>query len=152
MGYIRHHAIICTSGDVKAANYAHSKASGLFPVVSGVLHSPTNRYATFLIPPDGSKEGWETSDAGDRAREEFKQWLKWQKSLGVYVDWAEIQYGDDEHETKIVSHSDEDSEDSEECVDAAKISAAAPAKWKNELRCGHVVYSDYLVKIGRAHV
>ena len=34
-------------------------------LVSAIHFSPSNSYASFVIFPDGSKEGWNTSDKGD---------------------------------------------------------------------------------------
>jgi hypothetical protein len=37
-----------------------------------------NSTRSFLVAPDGSKEGWEESDKGDQRREEFVEWLRGQ--------------------------------------------------------------------------
>ena len=109
MGYMRHHAIVVTSWNAETFAEAHAKAVTLFAqTVSPAIPSDINSYSTFLVGPDGSKEGWDEDVAGNLRRDEFIAWLKTQ----VYGDgssclaWAEIQYGDDELETKIVRDSD----------------------------------------------
>lgn len=112
MGYMRHHAIIMTSFDDVLIKEARDKANKLFSegMVSELLMSPVNGYCSFFIAPDGSKEGWNESDEGDDAREEFKTWLlsKRYEDNSSPIDWAEVQYGDEDRVTKIVTHSDED--------------------------------------------
>ena len=109
MGYIRHHAIVVTSWDENAINTAHEKADELFgEAVSDVVQSQWNGYRSFLIPPDGSNEGWTESDAGDIARERFKDFLR--SKAFVHEDgssplaWIEIMYGDEAGEVGIVAN------------------------------------------------
>lgn len=104
MGYMRHHSIIVTSRDADSAASAHAEACRTFAVVSPLLLSEVNGYHSFFVPPDGSKEGWPDSDAGDARRSRFIAWLA--ASVG-YLDWAEVQYGDEEGQTRIVADSDE---------------------------------------------
>lgn len=109
MGYMRHHAIIVT-GDMDYRPHefiaARERAKTLFgpTLVSPIIDSPINGYRSFLIAPDGSKEGWEESDRGDGARDQFKEWLRRER---IFLDWVEVQYGDDEGVAKIVAHSRE---------------------------------------------
>ena len=108
MGYMRHHAIIVTSYD-KHIKEARERAEEIFGIGIEIIYSQMNGYGSFFIPPDGSKEGWNESDEGDVRRKDFIKWLKSQKYSdgSSSIDWVEIQYGDDEGETKIISHSDE---------------------------------------------
>lgn len=93
MGHIRHHAIIFTSCIKEDVEKAHAEASAIFgSSVSGLSPEATNGYVTFLVGPDGSKEGWEESRYGDEKREKFKKWLL-ENDLGGRSH--EIQYGDD---------------------------------------------------------
>jgi len=111
MGYMRHHCIVVTSWNEKLLEEAHTVAKEFFQVtpnpgfpdkkISEITPSSINGYASFLIAPDGSKEGWNTSDKGNEARDNFIAWIKSKLS----IDWVEIQYGDDERETKITRHS-----------------------------------------------
>lgn len=111
MGYMRHHAFLVTTFDQGRAQAAHEKAMGIFgQLVSELNESIVNGYYSFAIFPDGSKEGWGTSDQGDEGRALFRNWLELQR----YEDysspydwvWVEVQYGDDNRETRIVADSD----------------------------------------------
>lgn len=73
MGYVRHNAIIVTGDSYPEAQKkfleVYVKAKELFgELVSPVIPSPTNGYQTFMIVPDGSKEGWDVSDEHDVKR------------------------------------------------------------------------------------
>lgn len=77
MGYIKHDAILVTSWNEELFKKAYSKAIIVFgALVSDIVDSQTNRYKTFMVAPDGSKEGWELSDAYDKKREEFVEYLE----------------------------------------------------------------------------
>lgn len=110
MGYIRHHAIVVTGTYENWIELAHNEAKGLGLHVSEIVDSELNGTRSILVAPDGSKEGWQESGTGDFLRDNFKEWLRsCRYSDGSSpLAWAEIQYGDDEGETKIVSHSDEE--------------------------------------------
>ncbi len=114
MGYMCHHAIIVTTSNQEGAKVAHEKAVEIFQApfghfkrtcpVSEILASPVNGYYTFLIPPDGSKEGWSDSDTGDERREQFIAWLnsqRYEDNSSPY-DWAEIQYGDGDRDNRML--------------------------------------------------
>lgn len=110
MGYIKHNALIVTGWDYSEIKDAHEKANVLFihhfrndlslpnvtqlitPIVSGLA----NEQYSFMIAPDGSKEGWGASDNSDNARTDF---IKWMKETGRYYDFVEVRFGgDDDHE------------------------------------------------------
>lgn len=95
MGYIAHHAIIVTSGFEADAIRAHKKAKSIGLLVTEVVEQKLNGYYSFLICPDGSKEGWPESKFGERWREE---WITWANSRRgkVFIDWALVRYGGDE--------------------------------------------------------
>lgn len=99
MGFMSHHAIIVTGCTVSLPT-AHKKAKKIFNdvgcirLVSNIITSPCNDYKSFFIAPDGSKEGWDTSELYDQKREKFISWLKQENSY----DWALIQYGNDADE------------------------------------------------------
>ncbi len=117
MGHIRHHAILVTSFDERGIKDAHQEAERIFaamedisPVsakleISPIIESPLNEYKTFFIPPDGSKEGWDTSDQGDRCRKEFVDWLNSRRfdDGSSYLDWAVVRYGDDDGNNALES-------------------------------------------------
>ena len=109
MGYMRHHAIVITTWDRESAENVAAYAKELGCTQSEMVESPVNGYFTLLIAPDGSKEGWNHSELGDTQRAELIQWLDAQRySDGSSpFDWVEVQYGDDDDATLVVSHSDE---------------------------------------------
>ena len=127
MGYERNHAIIvssCVDDDTFAL--AHAAASNIFGarMVSQPVSTIVNEQRSFLIGPDGSKEGWSDSAWGDRKRNEFVAWLESQryKDGSSPLKWVEVQYGDEELDTKIVRDSDAAKRDKE----SATPSDAAP--------------------------
>ena len=107
MGYMRHHAFVVTgsSGQETTTEEAHAEALRLDLNPTNIVACRVNGYCSFLIPPDGSKEGWEESDEGNAKRWAFFNWLV----AHCYEDgsspfqWAEIQYGDEEHDNRIVA-------------------------------------------------
>lgn len=106
MGYIRHHAIIVTSWKDEVIETAHDRAVATFGCgrVSEILDPKMNLYRTFLIGPDGSKEGWEESDLGDQQRDAFLESIKdFEHEDGSSpLAWVEVQYGDDDHQQRVV--------------------------------------------------
>jgi hypothetical protein len=104
MGYIKHHAIIVTSdSDI---DIAYHKAIECGNIVTNITDSHTNRYSTFVVIPDGSKEGWQTSIDHDYARNEFIEWLKQDSHEYGYnrFEWAELTYGSDDESADITNH------------------------------------------------
>ena len=102
MGYMKHHAIVVT-GSEDEIQEAHLMACKIFEGISELTPVAINGYQSFFIPPDGSKEGWEDSEMGDIHRNSFIDWLT---KRGGAVKWVEVQYGDDDKETKIIRDSD----------------------------------------------
>ena len=109
MGYMCHHAIIVISWDKGSIVAAHKKACEIFEnqnflgtisYITEITPEATNGYRSFLISPDGSKEGWETSDRGDIARNRFIQWLDSQKDN--YCEYAEVQFGDENGDNRLL--------------------------------------------------
>ena len=100
MGYILHHAIVVTTWDEESAEQALVEANRLGLDCSGLVASHMNGYRSLLIAPDGSKEGWDYSDAGDDRRDEFKAWMKTLRSLS----WVEVAYGNDDAAARVVDH------------------------------------------------
>ncbi len=102
---MRHHVIVVTAYGAQYCENAREKAALIFDfnVPCGML-SNRNGYLTFVIPPDGSKEGWEESAAGNNHRDEFVAWLRSQEfddGSSPYA-WAEIQYGDDNRDNRML--------------------------------------------------
>ena len=109
MGDIRHRAMVVTSWDRERLTAAHTKAAEfLGHLVSPVIESTSNGYVSFFTAPDGSNLGWVESDFAETSRVAFMTWLDTQR----YDDgsspfaWVEVQYGDEEQNTKIVCDSD----------------------------------------------
>jgi hypothetical protein len=109
MGHIRHHAIIVTGTYGDHIEKAHAVAVGLEMSVTPILPATVNATRSFMVGPDGSKEGWDDSDAGDARREHFVAWLNSYRYRdgSAPLAWVEVQYGDDDGETVIIRHSDE---------------------------------------------
>lgn len=118
MGYMAHHTIVVCGWQEGAVKAAHAKAVELcdgvmnrdtgepgYTLVSPILGPYVNGYTSFFISPDGSKEGWDTSQLGDTAREAFTEWLQEQRKDGKYLDWVEVRFGgDDPHKARIEGH------------------------------------------------
>lgn len=106
---MRHHAIVVT-GFGERIEKAHEAALAIFSEKS-ILGDPpapvtpltdevVNGYRSFAVLSDGSKDGWDTSDRGDADRDRLVAWLR----EDDYCVWAEVQYGDEEHENKMLRH------------------------------------------------
>lgn len=108
MGYMRDHAIVVAGEYGDYIDDAHRVAANLFGWVSPISPEMTNHCRSFFVPPDGSKEYWRESEAGDAKRAIFIRYLK---SL-AYDDgssplrWIEVQFGDDNREAKVCDASD----------------------------------------------
>lgn len=109
MGYMRHHAICITSCSADYINAAKEEAERLGCTVAGPTPKAINGYRSIFVAPDGSKEGWDDSAEGDRRRAELIDWLHGQafSDGSSMLDWVEVQYGDDDMETKVCRDSDE---------------------------------------------
>lgn len=113
MGRIKHHAIVVT-GNYPSICQLRDTAIDFIKkyeldfiidvenIVSEVIIT-VNHYASFFIAPDGSKEGWETSNKFDGFRNEFIQHLKSEKRC----DWALISFGGDDDFKSIQTGDDE---------------------------------------------
>ena len=113
MGYMRHHAIIVTGWPEEKMIEANKRAKKIFEknfdgepfekgrskrLVSDIIKGLSNDEYSFFIAPDGSKEGWQTSDLGDNAR---KQFLDWMEAEDNYLDYVELSFGGDGDYEKI---------------------------------------------------
>ena len=117
MGYIKHNAIIVTGWQEGKVLEARNKAIEIFEdcfsgeptakpygskLISEIIPGLINGQSSFFIAPDGSKEGWETSQNGDTAREQFCKWLDSEQDN--YCDYIEVRFGgDDDYETIVRS-------------------------------------------------
>lgn len=111
MGYICHHAILVTSFSSKLTTNARNIASTIFfeamgspglSLITPISESYVNGYFSFSILPDGSKENWSDSEKMDACRDAFICWLK---EHANQFSWAEVQYGDERGNNRILRHS-----------------------------------------------
>ena len=105
MGYIAHDAVIVTiSGyildrpempDVEA--FRASLPAEWQALIVGPAQGITNGYLTYAFLPDGSKEGWDTSDKGNEYREQFAALfsLKYEDGSSPF-DVALVRFGGDD--------------------------------------------------------
>lgn len=96
MGYIRHDAIVVSGWCERRTQKAHEKAVEIGLLVTPIVISKVNAQRSFLIAPDGSKEGWPDSESGDAQRAEWIEWAK--KEPELWIDWAHVNFGGDEPE------------------------------------------------------
>lgn len=126
MGYLRPTAIIVGasySASMDRPNerrhwieLAHEEAlqvferHGLTELVGEIVRGVVNNARSFFVAWDGSKEGWDESDRGDKARAEFVAWLRAQAygDGSSPLDWVEVQYGGDDQEALVLAHVDEE--------------------------------------------
>ena len=107
MGYERNHAIIVSAWDftfelLRSAHRAIQEQTQFRP--TAIAHDSYNLgYHTFLVPPDGSKEGWEESHRGDRERDVVVKILRsYEYEDGSNpLHWVEVQYHDDNGDDKV---------------------------------------------------
>lgn len=125
MGYQRSHAIVVTSWSDDVIRAARAEAQVIFgqespfevpppgsafaALVSEIAPCAMNGGGSFLIAPDGSKEGWAVSDWGDSLRSQFIEWLDQQRHSdgSSTLRWVEVQFADDRDESIVVRHSEE---------------------------------------------
>lgn len=112
MGYMRHHAIVVTSWneekikearteiiDVGRDGWGDAVAEMVSPLTQGLI----NGQWSFLVAPDGSKEGWSHSDMGDAFREEaIRVLMSYAYDDGsTSIEWCEVQFGDDNRDNRM---------------------------------------------------
>jgi hypothetical protein len=122
MGYIKHHTIVVTGFTPEKVIIAHKKAKEIFEknfqkelytknissrLVSDVIEGLANGQTSFFIAPDGSKEGWETSNNADDAREQFLDWLS---KSETWCDYIEVTFGGDDEAEYITRSNEKDNE------------------------------------------
>ncbi len=94
MGTIQHHAVIATTpfrDKFKEVWKRTKEMEGHF--VKG--KAQINGYRTIVLMPDGSKEGWIVSNAGDEARDAFIALLEsYALDGGNYWDYVEVSWGE----------------------------------------------------------
>lgn len=126
MGMFRHHVLIVTGSSEERIKQAHEKAleicspkaivhRGVFVggppepqdfkhLVSPLAGPFINSQYSFAVWPDGSKEGWGTSDYAEELRNKFIEELQ----AGEYwVEWVLVEFGGDYGPAVILSDSNE---------------------------------------------
>lgn len=107
MGYFIHHTIAVTSWNPDALREARDFAVSAGAQVSEVVPSAINGIGSFVVAPDGSKEGWETSAEGDKRRGQIKTWLR-AKAYGdgsTALKWFEVEHPED-GAPRVIDHQD----------------------------------------------
>lgn len=93
MGYIAHRALIITGSDLPDVSvYRESLPEEFRGLLIGPIMSAANGYSTIVFVPDGSKEGWDTSDEADRIRIELA------RMMPRDVDVVEVRFGGDDYD------------------------------------------------------
>jgi hypothetical protein len=111
MGTFIHDAIVVCDYDQGADDLGllgsmsriHAKAVELCgDTVTSLTDPVTNGYRSFLIGPDGSKEGWGTSEEYNLKRDHFLTWLNNNRD-GLRAEYIHLRFG--EIEPEICGHS-----------------------------------------------
>ncbi|MER7167254.1 hypothetical protein ABT336_14440 [Micromonospora sp. NPDC000207] len=102
MGYIAHDAIIvttdadCRPGGLPDINAFRASLPPPFqPLVIGPVKSIVNDYVSYVFLPDGSKEGWDTSDEGDDCRARFVALFdqRYEEDGSTHDKWVGVRFG-----------------------------------------------------------
>lgn len=115
MGSLAHHAVLVHDWQTENGNPERVAAfRAALPeawqrLVVGPITTVVNGAKVYAFLPDGSKEGWPTSDEGDRFREEFAALF-----AGTYADVAIVRFGGDAPDLASVSLLSVESDD--DCV------------------------------------
>ena len=120
MGYIKHHTIVVTGCKDEHIEEAQKKAVEIFEetckdemikppygsnIISPIIGSLSNSQKSFFIAPDGSKEGWQTSNNCNNARTAFLDWLDNAENYCYYI---EVVFGGDNEHQAIIRSKDSD--------------------------------------------
>ena len=100
MSHMRHRAILVSSCIRDHAVAAREKAWSIHLDPSDLHTSGVNGYFTFMVPPDGSKRDRPEADEGERLRSELIAWMQYHPDY--LFEWAEVQYGDDEDDNRML--------------------------------------------------
>lgn len=106
MGYMSHNVIVVTSWSRKDLTNAINKAIefGLYVVCPS--DETSNGISSFMICPDGSKEGWDESNYFDELRKNYISYLnsiRYEDNSSP-LSWFEARYGSDDRSVEIISH------------------------------------------------
>lgn len=98
MGYMAHHAMVFTSWNREALEKVHVEARSYGAKCTPIIEGNINSEYSFLLAPDGSKEGWEDSDLGDKRRQRIAAFIE---TLNCGdgsnpISWVSVRFGGDE--------------------------------------------------------
>lgn len=106
MGTIINKAIVVTAADYKI-NDIRDEALRIYGTYSHLISSVCVHAiageGSFFIAPDGSKEGWDTSNTCKEYAEEFKHYLG--NPATPHCEWFEVHYGGDYGAPRITASS-----------------------------------------------
>ncbi len=107
---IRHHAIIVTTANANLLFECYAQAQQLGCQISNIVASCDGHFMSFLVAPDGSSERGGMSHDEDAHRDRLIRWMDQRRDADgdSPFSWVEVQYGDDERQTRVVRHSDEE--------------------------------------------
>ena len=115
MGYHKHHAIIITgflSNRNQELQAIHDFALEIGCSISPISEEVINGFQSFVVYPDGSKDGWTSSNEGDERRDKLVELLRMGHIETFYVggsyDWVEIMYGGDDERDLVTRSSGKD--------------------------------------------
>jgi hypothetical protein len=83
-----HHAIVVTAPTFREAYEAQAAAETIFPWVGPTVSGVTGGAYTFIVAPDGAREGTPLSEEGDERRARFRAYL----ARNPCLRWVEIVY------------------------------------------------------------
>lgn len=106
MSYTKHRAII-VHGILEDLQSVHDHCKKIFEnhlsgssnLIGSIIPTIITSSGTFLIAPDGSKLGWDTSNSLDAARDEIIEYLH--SSTGC--EYLYVNFGGDDHMAEIVA-------------------------------------------------
>ncbi len=106
MGYERHDAIVVTSWNREQLAAAAAKAREIGLEVLGPSTEVTNGFATFLVCPDGSKEGWAESNEHDTKRSALLAYMNGVRyeDGSTCLSWVAVVYSGDDGGAAITAH------------------------------------------------
>lgn len=116
MTNIKHHAIIVTSNEKQQLEAVRKKAIELYDqfmeankgrtLVGQITIGLINNFYSFMITPDGSKEGYDVSEDGDLVRKKICDFIDSLKNTKGYnsVRFVEVSFGSDDGFAEIISH------------------------------------------------
>src|SRR4051812_41598205 len=105
MKQYKHHAILITTRDKKLMDEVRTKAKDFFQkgmqaktgiqLIGEIMESIIGNFYTMVIFPDGSKEGYETSDEANNIRSKIIAAIEElnQKKGSQEISYAEVSYG-----------------------------------------------------------